>query len=167
MQSKLQTWISENVARDEMLWKGAFGDQMSFLRGQLCYAVAVGLKELEDVEKIPDVIGTHRSKSIVLPVVEYSRPDLGLRLTVRGNFHDYKLSVVSEVPIEADFRGLFDIDGGDYLSPAYFEGFPKDRIYGSYAKDHRKFSADIGDEYGLYTTVFLIMRALSEKRAQG
>ena len=160
MQSKFQKWISEHVARDELLWKGAFGDQVSFLRGPLCYAVAWGLKKLEDVEKIPDVIGTHRSKSIELPVVEYSRPDLGLRLVVRGNFHDYKLSVESERPIEADFTGLFDVDDSDYLSPTLFEGFPKDRIYGPYAKNHRKFSADIGTDHTLYTTVFLIMRAL-------
>src|ERR1017187_6984741 len=109
MQSKLQKWISEHIAADEMLWKGAFGGQVSFLRGPLCYVAAAGLKKLEDVEGVPDVAGEHRSKSITLPVVRYDRPDLGLSLIVRGNFHDWRLSVISERPVEADFTGLFDM----------------------------------------------------------
>jgi len=162
----LQDWITEHVAEDEMLWKGAWGSQMAFLRGALRGEAAVGL-EWDEAKQIAKVISTHTSKSISLPVVEYSRPDLGLRLVVRNNFYDWKLSVISERPVEADFTGLFHttppVDPsytGDPLSDCYFEGFPGSLVFGYYSQDKRRFSASIGGDERLCTAVFLIMKAL-------
>jgi hypothetical protein len=119
----------------------------------------------QEKQTIANVISTHRSKSITLPVVEVSRPDLGLRFTLRENFYNFKLSVLSERPVEVDFTGLFHtippVDKsytGDELSPVYFEGFPEDRIYRYYSEDHKKFSAEIWGDQMMWTTVFLIMR---------
>jgi hypothetical protein len=167
MDSKLQRWVSEHVVKDEMLWKGAWGDQIQFVRDTLVGLFSAGLY-YEDIAAIPDVISTHRSKSIELPVYELKRSDIGLTLYLRGNFHDWKLSVVSERPIEADFTGLFHttppIDPdytGDSLHPVYFEGFPRELVFGYYEpSDKKRWSACIGGSYTVYTTVFLILRAL-------
>ncbi len=164
----IQEWIRSQNVRDEMIWKGPFGTQCAFLRDRLASLIVSGLHYTE-VEKIAKVISTHTSKSIVLPVVEYSREDLGLKIVVRENFHNWKLSVESERPILADFGGLFHTTPpvepdytGDPLHEVYFEGFPKDRIHPYYTQgDRRCWSAEIwgGDEV-LWTAVFLVMRSI-------
>jgi hypothetical protein len=167
MDSKLQKWVSEHVVKDEMLWKGAWGDQIQFVRDRLVGLFSAGL-HYEDIAAIPDVISTHTSKSIQLPVYELKRDDIGLTLYLRGNFYDWKLSVVSKRPIEADFTGLFHttppIDPnytGDSLHPVYFEGFPKKLVFGYYEpSDKKRWSACIGSQYTVYITVYLILRAL-------
>jgi len=171
--TKLQEWISAHLVTDEMLWKGAWGRQVEFVRDALCYLVASGLSpdDEDDYKKflaIPDVISTHRSKSIELPVYELSRPDLGIRFILRNNFYNWKLSVLSEMPIIADFSGLFHTTPpvepkytGNELSPVYFEGFPDDLIFGYYeSSDKLRWSAEIQGDHNLYTAIFLTMRAI-------
>jgi hypothetical protein len=164
--NKLQKWISAQIVGDEMLWKGAFGHQMMVIRDEIVPLMAAGLVYQESKE-IADVIATHTSKSIRLPVVEVTRKDLGLRFTMRQNFYNWKLSVLAERPIEVDFTGLFHttppIDKaytGDPLADCYFEGFPEDRIYRYYSEDPRKFSAEIWGDEPMWTSCFLIMRSV-------
>jgi len=170
--NKLQEWINAQTVEDKMLWKGAFGHQMTFIRDRLVPLMGAGLIHREKQE-IADVISTHRSKSIVLPVVEVTRKDLGLRFTMRENFYNWKLSVLSEKPVESDFTGLFQttppIDEsytGDPLADVYFEGFPKDRIFRYYEEDKKKFSAEIWGDQLTWTTVFLIMRSAGAIKPQ-
>lgn len=163
----LQAWISEQVVGDEMLWNGAFGHQVGFIRDHLVGLIGRGL-EYEDRKQVATVISTHRSKSIVLPVVQVERKDLGLRLVMRNNFYNWKLSVISEQPIDADFSGLFHTTPpverdytGDPLAAVYFEGFPDSLVYGYYGPSNkRRWSAEIGGDNGMWTTCFLIMKAL-------
>jgi len=164
--NKLQKWITAQTVGDEMLWKGAFGSQVGFVRDTIVSLFGWGL-HYEAKDEIPDVISTHRSKSIILPVYELTRKDLGLRLIMRDNFYNWKLSVISEKPVIADFTGLFHTTPpvepdytGDPLHQVYFEGFPKELIFGYYEpSDKKKWSAEISGNYGLYTTIFLILRS--------
>lgn len=162
MRQKLQEWVNEQLVGDEMIWKGAFGSQISFVR-RLTGLMATGLS-YKAMDDITHVIATHRSKSITLPVYELSRPDLGLRLILRDNFHNWKLSVISERPIDADFSGLFHTTPpvepaytGEPLSSVYFEGFPGDLIFGYYNDQQggtrQKWSAEIYGDHSLYTVV--------------
>ncbi len=111
------------------------------------------------------VVGEHHSKSVRLPVYSFERPDLGIQMVLRGNFYDWKLSVVSEQPIESDlFRYLFRTTPpatghDDDLSPSCFEGFPRDRIFGHHCEDPRRWSACLS-ERALWTTVLLCMRCV-------
>lgn len=163
----LQHFISKLHPTDDMLWKGAWGDQMRFMRDVLVPLVGWGM-HYEDVSSIPEIVSTHRSKSIILPVLGMNRPDIGLRLIVRENFYNWKLSVISERPVIADFSGLFHTTPpvepkytGNPLADVYFEGFPKDLVFGYYEpSDKMKWSAEISGDYKLYTTVFFILRAL-------
>lgn len=162
----IREWISGNAVGDEMVWKGAAGRQCKFLYEDLQGLIGMGLREGE----IGRVISSHTSKSIDLPVVEFARPDLGLRIVARNNFSDWKISVISERPIVADFSGLFYTNPpvepdytGDKLSPVYFEGFPRELVFGYYdTSDKRRFSAEIYGNHSLWTVIFLIMRAAGE-----
>lgn len=165
--NRLQRWLNNNTVHDEMLWKGPAGHQFTFVRDILVYLVGVGLHH-EEKQLIPSVISTHRSKSITLPVYKLERKDLGLVLILRDNFYNWKLSVISEKAVEADFSGLFQTSPpvdpeytGDSLHEVYFEGFPKELIFGYYdSGDKKKWSAEIHGDHTLYTVVFLIMRTL-------
>jgi hypothetical protein len=166
MKVPIQDWYNSVTTKDSMIYKGASTEQMMFIRDTLAYALSRGLFYEDRV--IPQVISTHRSKSVDLPVAELSRPDLGLTIVVRNNFYNWKLSVETAAPLACDFTGLFITSPpvepdytGDHLHPVYFEGFPRERIHGYYdTSDRMKWSAEIGGDYGLMTTIFLIMRAL-------
>lgn len=166
MNEPIQEWMSKQMVGDEMLWKGAWGRQLSFVRDDLTAVLATSLR-YEDTKKITTVISTHRSKSIILPVYCMTREDLGLKLILRNNFYNWKLSVISEFPIEAPFEGLFYTTPpiepeytGNPLSPVYFEGFPSDLIFGYYTpSDGRKWSAEIWDNHSLWTTLFILMKS--------
>jgi len=164
----LQEWFNENLPKDKMLWKDCCVDQIIFVRDKLAGLVGVGLSH-DERRNITHVISTHTSKSIQLPVYNISRPDIGLSIILRNNFYNWKLSVIStHRAIITDFDGLFHTTfptepnyTGDPLSPVYFEGFPKDLIFGYYSGTNKKsWSAEISGDYLLYTTVFLIMRSL-------
>jgi hypothetical protein len=163
----LQEWISNQVVADEMLWKGAFGEQVSFIRDSLTPIVCWGLHYSLN-EQAATVISTHTSKSIRLPVVQIARPDMDLRLIVRENFYNWKLSVISSVPIEVNFDGLFQTTPpvepdytGNPLASVYFEGFPENLVFGYYApSDKKTWSAEIFGDHRLWTTVFLILKSL-------
>ena len=170
--NKLQKWISEQLIGDEMRWKGAFGAQMTFIRDHLVPLMGAGLI-YQEKQTIAEVISTHTSKSILLPVVEVTRGDLGVRFTMRQNFYNWKLSVLSERPVEVDLQGLCHVTPpidkaytGDPLADVYFEGFPRDRIYRYYSQDHRKFSLEIWGDEPMWTAVFLIMRSLGAIRPE-
>lgn len=114
------------------------------------------------------VIGEHRSKSVRLPVYSLERPDRGLRFTLRDNYHDWKLSVESEVPIDDPlFPCLFHTTPpierdytGDSLAPVYFEGFPADRVFGYHAANPRRWSADLSSDQRLWTVMLLCLKSL-------
>jgi len=167
MSKPIREWALETVPSDDMLWKGGWGSQVMFFRDDLRYLMGSGL-DYEDAKGLGRVISTHTSKSIALPVVEYDRKDIGLRVILRDNFHDWKLSVISERPITSCFDGLFHTTPpvepeytGDYLSPCYFEGFPRDLVFGYLSKsDGRRWSAMPSGRHGVWTTLFLILREL-------
>lgn len=113
------------------------------------------------------VIGEHRSKSVRLPVYSLERPDKGIRFVLRDNYHDWKVSVISDRPIVSPlFEYLFHTTPpiepdytGNELSPVYFEGFPDDLIFGYHSENPNRWSASTS-ERGVYTIVFEVMRQL-------
>lgn len=117
------------------------------------------------------VVGEHHSKSVRLPVYAFGRRDLGLTLVLRGNFHNWKLSVQSYLkPIANEaFPMLFITEPslepeytGNHLSPVYFEGFPREWCFGYYSENKHQWSAEIWNRDALWTTIFLIMNELED-----
>lgn len=113
------------------------------------------------------IIGEHRSKSVRLPVYSIERPDRGLRFVLRDNYYDWKLSVLSETPIDDPlFPYLFHTTPpiepgytGDPLRSVYFEGFPQDLVLGYQSENPRWWSAEL-DDRALWTTILLCMKAV-------
>lgn len=113
------------------------------------------------------IISTHPSKSVLLPVYSLERPDLGLQIVLRNNFYNWKMSVISDEPIDVDLTGLCYTASprepeytGDCLSPVYFEGFPRELVFGYYDEsDHRRWSAELYEQESVWMAIFLVCRA--------
>lgn len=115
------------------------------------------------------VIGEHHSKSVRLPVYLFERVDLGIQFVMRGNFYDWKLSVISEKPL-VKYAELFSTMfhttppvepeyTGNELASCYFEGFPDEYIFDYYAKNPTRWSCSIGRS-SMQFVVRLIMHEL-------
>jgi hypothetical protein len=141
----LQTWIKDDLPKDDMLWKGSCEQQLLFVRDVLTNVL---FSTYEESDKYPImVISTHRSKSIVLPVYQVTLPN-GLVATMRDNFHDWKVSISSPQELRLNPNRLFKPQAA--ISHCYFEGFPDDLIYGSYDSNHKQFSVELFSKYTLY-----------------
>lgn len=169
MHLTLHEWMWLNKPGEQKLWRDAAQSQFEFF-DRLTSLIASGLPEIACAARdgIARVISTHRSKSLELPVVQWTRPDLGVTFTLRDNFYNFKLSVSSERPIDDPaFPALFHTTpptDSDYtrdpLASCYFEGFPSVLVYSYQATNKRVWSAEICGQHATYMVVFLCMRAL-------
>ena len=164
MREKLNDWWSNNKPDENLIYKNGLTEQCVFVRdklmGNLFLCIATDYlkykkfwdercKILDDF--MPDVIGTHYSKSVLLPVMEMDLSKIGLKIVLRNNFYDWCISVESENEVDCDFMGLITDQKG------YFEGFPSDRIYKNYSENNKKnFSVVLNDKYEVYTFVYLL-----------
>ncbi len=107
------------------------------------------------------VIGTHRSKSVELPV--YCIANRRMSVFLRGNFHDWKMTVIASRPVlpppgnESMFRG-FDEEPFQYsLNSAYFDGFPPHLVLPPYSSSNRsEFSAAAKNDHALWAICKLL-----------
>lgn len=154
-------WYSVNEPDEKLIYREGLGKQMVFVRDKICKNLFFEkeyshLKPFDDewhdaiVESEPKVISTHYSKSVKLPVMEINLPSVNVKMVLRYNFYDWNVSVESETPIDCDFKGTFK-DG-----KCWCEGFPKDRIYGNYKDDHKKFTVEIHSDYELFVFMWLL-----------
>ncbi len=162
----LQLWMNSQTVADEMLWKGSWGRQLQFFRDRIVPMFCAGLYS-EEREGIATVISTHRSKSIELPVYKLHRPDIGLTMVFRDNFYNWKVSVFSEKPVNVNFMGLAHTTPpiepnytGNPLAPVYFEGFPREWIFGYYSENQSRFSLEIQSDYELWAAMYLMLHSL-------
>lgn len=77
---------------------------------------------------------------------------------VRDTFYDWKISVKSEKPLDFDYMDLFD--SKKVIPSIYCEGFPKDKVYGSYEQNPSQFTVEICSHYNVYTFIFLLKNYL-------
>lgn len=101
-----------------------------------------------------NLIGTHRSKSIQLPVGEIVHPSGRVTCVIRGNFHNWMVSIEATGKVTGKFGRLFD--PSHETSSYYCEGFPESRVYGSYDKYMHKFTVCLYSEYDVATLFFLL-----------
>lgn len=168
MRENIRDWLKNNKPADNLIYKDGLYDQCNFVENNLMqnlflYVASDYDSDMEFDERckiiknfIPSVIGTHRSKSVLLPVMEMDLSKIGLKVVLRYNFYDWCISVESQKDIECDFMGLITDEKG------YFEGFPQDRIYEKYSEMNKKnFSLCIRDWYQVYTFMFLLRNFLT------
>lgn len=167
----LQVWFNRQreATPDSMYYKGASGNQIMYVRDEISRILFAGADDAE-IECKVQVVSEHRSKSVALPVYRLERKDLGIRIYLRDNFYNWKLSVDSARPVNCDFTGLFETShtgekdySGDKLASCYFEGFPHHVVFGHYgASDGRRWSAELYGREQLWATIFLMMRSFGQ-----
>ncbi|MEK7642092.1 MAG: hypothetical protein AAB365_03855 [Patescibacteria group bacterium] len=148
----LQKWAMSNEPDKKLNYASSYWGQITFVRDQVITLLARDYEEFKRIGATATVIATHTSKSVKLPVFRIVIEDR-LEITMRCNFHDWKISIKSKDPVEADFMGLFDPK--DKVSSTCCEGFPKDCIYGSYAANKREFTVELVNQYHVYTFFWL------------
>lgn len=153
---QLSDWVSQNQPAENLIFKEGLWDQVKFVRDRLTSALADNHNSSYDEwRKFRDeirVINTHTSKSVMLPVYFIEWKDF--QFVLRYNFYDWKVSVKSPHNLPVDFNKLFDT----HKTWAYYycEGFPKDRVYGSFEENSQEFTAAIHNNYDLYVFFWLI-----------
>ena len=100
--------------------------------------------------------------NVKLPVFQINLEEYGIEIVLRYNFYDWKISVKSDTPLDFDYMGLFNAN--QQFSDIYCQGFPKDKIYGSYDQNHSQFTIEISSTYNLYTFIFLLKNYLGIKK---
>lgn len=129
-----------------MYWRDATTSQFAFLAKLSEFLFPNGAKR----ERCAAVIGTHRSKSIELPVVEFHLENA--RIVMRDNFYDWKVSVQIDEPVDIDVIGSSFVDlfdPKDEHSSCYCEGFSEYDVFGSFDSDRRRFTVSIGNDDNL------------------
>ncbi|MCR5147169.1 MAG: hypothetical protein K6B70_07535 [Clostridia bacterium] len=152
-------WIRVNEPDENLIYAKGLGDQVCFVRDTL-HSLLTSTYE-EWLNNPPMVISTHCSKSVKLPVYQINLEKYGIEIILRYNFYDWKVSIKSERPLEFDFMGLFDPK--KEISELCCEGFPEEKVYGCYEKDHSQFTFEIVSRYDLYTYIFLLKNYLGIK----
>lgn len=168
MKVDLRAWVNSNEPDEQLIYREGLYDQCNFvdsiLMKRLFLYVATDYnsnntfkKNCEIIENFtPSVIGVHRSKSVLLPVMMMDLSKIGVKIILRYNFHDWCISVESQKDIDCDFMGLITDDKG------YFEGFPEYRIYPKYSETNKKnFSLCLHNNYDLYTFLYILKNFLT------
>lgn len=117
---------------------------------------------------LTSVIGTHNCGSRELPVYSLERPEHGIRFVLRRT-NDWKMSVVSERPVNVDLSTLTWVkrptkaqqDYGDNpIRSAFMEGIPWDLCFGYYQENRKQFTLALSSDQKAWTAMFLILSAL-------
>lgn len=170
MNIPLLQWIDENVIADTMCYKKAAEDQFGFMSTKIPRLLSKSIEEYLGIKNCCiNVISTHVSKSILLPVYELRFRDCTFIL--RDNFYNWKISVKLSYKcpclIYSDFDRLFN---PEYKVPSvYCEGFHVNDVYGSfneYVKEvtsgksypNRKFTVELYSQWEVYTFFYVLDR---------
>lgn len=172
MDISLKDWLAVNSPAERMIWRESFYRQVDFVRYNLMPVLQMYrsfdpwtgelptefLDTVQPHDQVVKVINTHMSKSITLPV--YSIEIKSLRLTLRGNFDNWVLSVETDSPVlspGANLRHLFS-DGYDVEIREYHcEGFPPSRVFGPYAANRKQFTVGFRGNHELFTFIWQLV----------
>lgn len=153
-------WMRVNDPDENLKYAKGFGEQVCFVRDYLCELLNSNYEEM--YENPPMVIGIHYSKSVKLPVYQINLEKYGIEIVLRYNFYDWKISIKSDKPLNFDYMGLFNPT--EEIESHYCQGFPEDKVYGSYEQNHSQFTIEIESYYDLYTFIFLLKNYLGIKK---
>ena len=166
---KLQHWALTHQPSDDMVYKEGWWNHIIFLRdtiiGDLFYWPTVRDLDLDfdpqqaKISENYDIVGTHYSKSIELPVILMRYK--GAEIVFRYNFYDYEITVISDKKINMP-DNLFDKDNSTF----YYQGFPnKYKINTTYSQSKTSFSVRISYPtiYNFYTFMFLLKNELDKR----
>lgn len=147
---QLNEWVDNNKPDPNLFYAEEFYRQIEGVRK----ATWCLFSSADERRTALRVVGTHMSKSVLLPV--YSLRTRGVDVSLRCNFYNYKVSVRSDMSID----GLDDLDLFNPLeehASVYCEGMSE--VYGAYATSHKQFTVEI---YG-YGDLHAFFRLLNKR----
>lgn len=160
MKQGLLYFMRKQKLDDNLLWKDASISQELFVRDTIC-------GNLLKVHGF--VVSTHYSKSCELPVYFITMRN-GIKLIMRYNFYDWKVSV--ETPdnqpalpanyLPTDLMTFSMVNGKlEKIPQCYLEGFKKEWCYDAYDPENipRKFTIEVPSKYNLYVIIYLLKHA--------
>ena len=160
MKQGLLYFMRKQKLDDNLLWKDASISQELFVRDTIC-------GNLLKVHGF--VVGIHYSKSCELPVYFITMRN-GVKLIMRYNFYDWKVSV--ETPdnqpalpanyLPTDLMTFSMVNGKlEKIPQCYLEGFKKEWCYDAYDPENipRKFTIEVPSKYNLYVIIYLLKHA--------
>lgn len=154
----LQTWMYKWDLDEKLIYKKAAENQAIFVRDD------IGMNLLKSRVFI---VSTHTSKSCRLPVY-YIKMMNGVKVIMRGNFYDWKLSV--ELPYKYEGTNLIPEDcisqrmvenKYDKIPSCYLEGFKESWAWDGYNPNNvpQKFTIECPDEYRVYVVLHTLKNA--------
>ncbi len=153
---KLQEWAGKNKPADDLIYKKGYWDQIVFIRDELRYLFYTKKGDSEFLQNNTTVVSTHMSKSVLLPVFKVVLTN-GINLIMRYNFHNWKVSIISEFDVNCDFTKLFNYE--DKVHGVYCEGFEDDWVYESYSQNKKNFTIELRSGYYYLFTFLWILKA--------
>lgn len=161
MIEKLQKWFDNNQPGEDLIYRDGLWSQIQFIRDTIPGVLARSNEELIGIREQTDVISTHTSKSVTLPVFKINWN--GYEFILRSNFYDWKVSVKTpyRVDLDVDFMELFNYE--NKINSCYCEGFRDDWVYDSYSKNKQKFTCEIANNNRLFMFFWVIKYNLSKK----
>lgn len=149
----LLTWCRVNAPSDEMCYKQGYWNQITLIRDKVN---RMFYKSYEEFKENPVmVIGTHRTKSITMPVYEIDLPQYGIKMILRDNLHNWKVSIVADNPLYVDFKNTFR-ENDKPIPSVYCEGFKEDQVFGRYCDNQKQFTVEISGSDELYVFMWLL-----------
>lgn len=150
----LQEWINANLPSTRGSAGGAAVEQAIFVRSRLHPVLAPSYHERQTKPVL--VVSEHTSKSVRLPV--YLIEAQGVRMHMRCNFYDWKVSVAADAAVGDRFFTLFN--RSDQIESVYCEGFKDEWVYGPYVESHSRFTVSLPTHDTMWTFCFLLAHAL-------
>lgn len=158
--TELLYWMRKWELDDKLIYKKASENQAIFVRNKICSNL---------LKTHGFVVGHHHSKSCLLPVY-FMKIRNGIKLIMRENFYDWKVSV--EIPEEyadlpADYLPTdclsYSMVKNEFekIPSCYCEGFKKEWCYDAYnpKQPGKKFTIEIPDDECLYVIIHYLKHA--------
>lgn len=161
---KIREWANANEPSDDMIYKKSFFNWISFIECSIIPMIIeeyIGTLDYDDAVSVMnnhhDIIGTHTSKSIKLPVIEVKYR--GATIVFRYNFYDTEVTVISYKDIDlSEFDDMYESKQGTTF---YHQGIPdKYKIDTTYDIDKHKFTLRVCGYYNFYTIMALVRNSL-------
>lgn len=163
----IDNWAQENKPSDDMLYKNSYWSWIHFISYTFFdMFFKEYTKDIDDWDKIEEVvnkhhevIGSHTSKSILLPVLKIVYK--GVIFVFRYNFYNTEVVVVSDKDIEiSKYSDVFESDNTNCF---YLEGVPdKYRVTDSYAVNHKRFTFRVSNLYDFYAVMLIIQHEIDK-----
>ena len=151
LNTKIRDWLVENEPGEEMLYREIWWKNNIFIRDRL-----LSLFDSEEAE----IIGTHRSKGIVCPVIKAVYK--GVEIVLQYNFYDWQIMIKSSTELKLLNLDLYKADG-EYL---YYQGIPEEYRFKKYSKENSKeFAIDIyGDRLDVWAFAISLKLAIDNDK---